>query len=83
MSARAEARDPTGRSGPLRLLFFAIGGAGLLVTLLTGYLLVRSAFLGGPRLAPVPLLLASGACFFGIIVFAFGSAKALDVGVRQ
>jgi hypothetical protein len=83
VSAKAKARDPDGRQGgPLRLLFLAVGAAGLLASLVTGYLLVRGPFLGGPPLEPVPLLWATGGFLLGIIVFAFGAAKAAGVGVR-
>lgn len=84
MSAKPEARDPKrGPWGPLSLLFFAVGAAGLAVALVTAYLLVRGPFLGGPHLEDVPLLLATGGFLGGIIVFAFGWAKAVGVGVRQ
>jgi hypothetical protein len=83
VSTNPRARDPDEQSwGPLRVLFLGVGSVGLVVTLVTGYLIVRGPFLGGPRLAPVPLLVATGGFLLGILVLAFGGAKVAGVGLR-
>ncbi|MFB6102441.1 MAG: hypothetical protein ABEJ73_07730 [Haloplanus sp.] len=53
----------------------AAGVAGLVVALGAGYLVVRGPFLGGPTLAPRPLLVALGAFIVGISVAAWGATR--------
>jgi hypothetical protein len=53
--------------------FAVLAVAGLAATLYTGYLIVRGPFLGGPRLAPQPLMWALGGFVAGIVVLAFGA----------
>lgn len=48
------------------------GAVGLAVTLGSGYLIVRGPFLGGPILAPRPLLATLAVFVVGVAVFAWG-----------
>lgn len=52
---------------------------GVLTTSLTGYLIVRGPFLGGPTLAPRLLLVAVGAFIVGLVVLALGGSKLAQV----
>lgn len=56
----------------VRLVAGTTGAIGLVVALGAGYLIVRGPFLGGPMLAPAPLLATLGAFIVGIVVMAWG-----------
>jgi vacuolar-type H+-ATPase subunit I/STV1 len=71
-----------GRLGVVGLFFMTIAVVGLAVTLGSGYLIVRGPFLGGPTLDPVPLFGTFGAFVVGIVLFSWGSTKALGIGSR-
>jgi hypothetical protein len=71
-----------GRLGVVGLFFLTIASVGLAVTLGSGYLIVRGPFLGGPALDPVPLFGSFGAFVLGIVLFSWGSTKALGIGSR-
>jgi hypothetical protein len=53
----------------------AVGVVGLGVTLGAAYLVVRGPFLGGPTLAPRPLLVTLTVFLVGIVVFAWGITR--------
>jgi len=52
-----------------------VGTVGLVVTLGAGYLVVRGPFLGGPTLAPRPLLATLAVFIVGVAVFAWGATQ--------
>lgn len=56
----------------VRLVAGATGVVGVAVALGAGYLIVRGPFLGGPTLAPRPLLATLGAFIVGVAVMAWG-----------
>lgn len=60
----------------VRLLFWAgLTCLGTVVTVWTGFLVIRGPFLGGTPLDPQPLLVATGAFVVGIIVLTLGGTK--------
>ncbi|MFB6195480.1 MAG: hypothetical protein ABEI80_04865 [Haloplanus sp.] len=65
---------------PRKLVGYVVGGGGLAVTLVSGYLVVRGPFLGGPTLAPKPLLVTLGAFVVGISATAWGISKCSRAG---
>lgn len=64
---------------PVLVLWSVAAAAGLAVGLGAGYLIVRGPFLGEALLAPVPLMVATGAFVGGIIGFALGATKAARI----
>lgn len=60
---------------PRVVLWSLVATVGLAVAAVTGYLVVRGPFLGGPLLAPVPLMVATGGFVAGLIVLALGGTK--------
>jgi hypothetical protein len=83
MVVEPKARDPGGdTSGPVFFVFAVVCVVGLAVTLVTGYLIVRGPFLGGPVLPPRVLFVTLGGFLVGILAFSWGGAKALGVGTR-
>jgi hypothetical protein len=56
----------------VRLVAGATGVVGIAVALGAGYLIVRGPFLGGPTLAPRPLLATLGVFIVGVAVMAWG-----------
>ncbi|MFB6108991.1 MAG: hypothetical protein ABEJ82_09180 [Haloplanus sp.] len=56
-----------------RSVGFGVGAVGTAVALVTGYLIVRGPFLGGPTLSPRPLLVALAAFLVGVAVGAWGA----------
>jgi hypothetical protein len=62
-------------TSPVRVLAGAVCAVGLAVALGAGYLVVRGPFLGGPTLAPRPLLVALGAFIVGVTAAAWGGTK--------
>jgi hypothetical protein len=60
---------------PIRAFAGAVCAVGLVVALGAGYLVVRGPFLGGPTLAPRPLLVALGAFIVGVAATAWGGTK--------
>lgn len=60
----------------LALPFLAVAVVGLSVCLVASYLLVRGPFLGGPRLAPLPVLYATGGFLLGLLLGTWGAVKA-------
>lgn len=55
-----------------KLVAGVVGAVGLVVTLGSGYLVVRGPFLGGPTLAPRPLLATLAVFIVGVAIFAWG-----------
>jgi len=55
-----------------QLVAGVVGAVGLIVSLGAGYLVVRGPFLGGPTLAPRPLLATLAVFIVGVAVFAWG-----------
>ena len=62
-------------SSVVKLVAGIVGVLGLVVTLGAGYLVVRGPFLGGPTLAPRPLLATLGAFVVGVTVAAWGATR--------
>jgi hypothetical protein len=62
-------------SSVVKLVAGVVGALGLVVTLGAGYLVVRGPFLGGPTLAPRPLLATLGAFVVGVTVAAWGATR--------
>jgi hypothetical protein len=60
---------------PIELVAGTVCGLGFAVTIGSGYLVVRGPFLGGPTLAPRPLLVALGAFVVGITAAAWGGTR--------
>jgi len=58
-----------------KLVAGVVGAVGLVVTLGSGYLVVRGPFLGGPTLAPRPLLATLAVFIVGVAIFAWGSTQ--------
>jgi len=56
----------------VRLVAGITGAVGLVLALGAGYLIVRGPFLGGPTLAPIPLLATLGVFIVGVVVMAWG-----------
>jgi hypothetical protein len=77
-------RSATDRAGFGVLTYFygIVSLVGLVVTLGTGFLLVRGPFLGGALLEPIPLMLALCGFIVGIVVLAWGATRAAGVGSR-
>jgi hypothetical protein len=62
-------------TSPIRLVAAAVCGLGLAAALGSGYLVIRGPFLGGPTLAPRPLLVALGAFVVGVAAAAWGGSR--------
>ncbi|ADQ67397.1 hypothetical protein GL213_09100 [Halogeometricum borinquense] len=77
-------RSKTDRAGFGVLTYFysIVSLLGLIVTLGTGFLLVRGPFLGGTLLKPVPLMLALAGFVVGIVVLTWGATRTVGVGSR-
>ncbi|MUV58400.1 hypothetical protein [Halogeometricum sp. CBA1124] len=77
-------RSGTDRAGFGVLTYFygIVSLVGLVVTVGTGFLLVRGPFLGGALLEPIPLMLALCGFIVGIVVLAWGATRAAGVGSR-
>jgi hypothetical protein len=61
------------------VLWWLVMFAGLLSSAATGYRIVSGPFFGGPLLDPVPLMVSSGVFLIGMIVFAVGGSKLVNV----
>lgn len=57
------------------MMWSVVCAVGLVLTLWTGYLVVRGPFLGGEAAEPVTLMLLLGGFVVGIVVFALGGTK--------
>ncbi|SFR42294.1 hypothetical protein [Halogeometricum limi] len=77
-------RSTTDRAGFGVLTYFygLVTFVGLLVTLGTGFLLVRGPFFGGRLLEPTPLMVALAGFVVGIVVLAWGASRVAGVGSR-
>jgi hypothetical protein len=60
---------------PLKLVGGAVGAVGLATALVSGALVVRGPFLGGPTLDPPSLLAALAAFVVGLAAAAWGATR--------
>lgn len=81
IAPRSLRRDARAVSPPT-VFFGLLTLFGLVVTVVSGYLVIRGPFLGGALLPPEWLFVALLAFIVGIVTLAWGAAKAFDVGSR-
>ncbi|WP_416839602.1 hypothetical protein [Haloferax sp. DFSO52] len=73
-------RNDTRGIGVAKLFFTIVTGVGLGLAMGTSFLIVRGPFLGGPTLAPFPMMGALAVFIVGIIVVSWGTTRLFGVG---
>ncbi|MFB6156688.1 MAG: hypothetical protein ABEJ34_02465 [Haloferacaceae archaeon] len=68
---------------PRLVLWSLVAAVGAAVAGVAGFFVVRGPFLGGPVLAPVPLMVATGGFVAGVIALALGGTKVARLVARR
>jgi hypothetical protein len=61
------------------VLWWLVMFVGLISSSVSGFMIVRGPFLGGPVLEPTRLMISSGVFLIGMIVFAIGGSKLVNL----